>query len=65
MLQGMHGSVRCNPSSQENLHFKANLVNKNNSIFKIHTNGLVATARIDAVRKSAGLDLEYTFFAGS
>lgn len=71
MLQDMRGSVHCNPSSQENLHFKASLGNKSNSLFNIQTNGLVATANgkaersVDAVRKSPGLDLEYTFFSGS
>lgn len=57
MLQDMRGSVHCNPSSQENLHFKASLDNKSNSLFNIHTNGLVATVNgkaersVDAVRK--------------
>lgn len=70
MLQGMHGSGHCNPSSQDNLQFKASLGNKSNSIFKIHTNGLVATANgkaersTDSVKKTAGLDLKYTFFSG-
>lgn len=71
MLQDLCGSVHCNPSSQKNLHFKASLDNKSNSLFNIHTNGLVATVNgkaersVDAVRKSPGLDLEYTFFSES
>lgn len=70
MLQVMNGA-HCNLSTQENLHFKASLDNKNNPIFKTHTNGLVTKRNskvetsIDPVRKSAGLDLEHIFFSGS